>query len=44
MFLVDSILLLSQFVQTRPLAKEKVIPHVSGIRVAKLVVGKVAED
>ena len=43
MLLVDSFLLLSQFVQTSPLAKEKVISQVSGI-LARLVVAKVEED
>ena len=43
MLLVDSILLLSHFVQISPLAKEKGIPPVSGI-LARLVVAKVEGD
>ena len=44
MLLVDSILLLSPFVQTSPLAEEKVIPQASIMSVARLVVARVEED
>ena len=44
MLLVDSILLLSPFVQTSLLAEEKVIPRVSKMCVVRLVVVRVEED
>ena len=44
MLLVDSILLLSPFVQTSLLAEEKVIPQVSKMCVARLVGARVEED